>query len=199
VENGQGRVAQRRRTRRAIVDAATRLLAEGGTPTVDEVAAAADVSRRTVYLHFPTYDQLLLDATLGALSAAENGERAWAADDDAPTRVDALTRAMLGQAEETLPLGRQMLRLTVDAPADEDRPRRGYRRVQWIEAALEPIRAELTDEQHERLVSALAIMLGFESMVVMRDVRGADAATEERVITWAVRALVDAMRAEAAG
>ena len=30
--------------------------------------------------------------------------------------------------------------------------------------------------------------LGFESMVVMRDVRGADAETERAVITWAARA-----------
>src|SRR6478672_10276562 len=79
------RPAQRRRTRKAIVDATTALLARGATPSVADVAAAADVSRRTVYLYFPTFDQLLIDATVGALSqasvdraiegtSAENGE-----------------------------------------------------------------------------------------------------------------------------
>ena len=43
-----GRVAQRRRTRRAILDAAARLLQAGTEPSVNEIAAAADVSRRTV-------------------------------------------------------------------------------------------------------------------------------------------------------
>src|SRR6478609_4834533 len=64
------RPAQRRRTRKAIVDATIALLARGGTPSVADVAAAADVSRRTVYLYFPTFDQLLIDATVGALSQA---------------------------------------------------------------------------------------------------------------------------------
>jgi AcrR family transcriptional regulator len=42
------REAQRRRTRKAIVDAAMRLIARGTTPSVNDVAAEADVSRRTV-------------------------------------------------------------------------------------------------------------------------------------------------------
>ena len=65
-----GRVAQRRRTRNAIVAAAKQLISEGVTPSIDDVAAAADVSRRTIYLYFPTVDQLLLDATVGLLSEA---------------------------------------------------------------------------------------------------------------------------------
>ena len=47
---GLGRPAQRRRTRKAIVEAAKQLLASGRTPSIDEIARAADVSRRTVYL-----------------------------------------------------------------------------------------------------------------------------------------------------
>jgi AcrR family transcriptional regulator len=194
VGTGQGREAQRRRTRKAIVDAATRLLADGRQPSVDEVAAAADVSRRTVYLHFPTYDQLLLDATLGALTAVEGPMTgSWSDADDAADRVAALVRAVLDKAPESLPLGRQIVRLGVDA----DGPPRGQRRLGWIEAALEPIRAELTDEQYGRLSAALTVLIGFESMIVMRDVVGADAAAETRALTWAARALVDAMRAEA--
>src|SRR6476660_10069917 len=66
-----GRPGQRRRTRKAIVDATAELLATGSTPTVAEIADAAEVSRRTVYLYFPTLEQLLIDATLGALSQTE--------------------------------------------------------------------------------------------------------------------------------
>jgi AcrR family transcriptional regulator len=62
------REAQRRRTRAAIVAAAMDLLEQGQTPSLSDVADAADVSRRTVYLHFPTLEQLLIDATVGALS-----------------------------------------------------------------------------------------------------------------------------------
>src|SRR5262245_6868239 len=63
-----GRAAQRRRTRNAIVSATRELIAAGKTPSIDDIAAAADVSRRTIYMYFPTVDQLVLDATAGLLS-----------------------------------------------------------------------------------------------------------------------------------
>jgi AcrR family transcriptional regulator len=199
-EAGPGRAAQRRRTRAAIVDAARRLLGEGRTPSVDDVAAAADVSRRTVYMYFPTLDQLLLDATAGALSATEMDAAMTAAAtaDDPAAGVDALVRTSTRLAPVTLPLGRKIIRLTVDAgkPA-EDAPKRGFRRVAWVEQALEPLRAELTDEQFERLVSALCLVVGWEAHIILEDVRGLAAGEEERVLRWAARALVDAMRAEA--
>src|SRR5689334_13468963 len=65
---GPGRVAQKNRTRQAIVDAAMRLLTAGRTPSLTDVVEAAQVSRRTIYMYFPTVEQLLLTATLGAVS-----------------------------------------------------------------------------------------------------------------------------------
>src|SRR5690242_12938318 len=136
-----GRFRQRRRTRTAIVDAAARLLQEGNTtPSVNDIAEAADVSRRTVYLYFPTIEQLLLDATLGLLHQAAVDEAIEAADagSDAGTtateRVTAMVRALFASSDETLTLGRSLIRLTVDAPkpaaeaGGDGKPRRGYRR-----------------------------------------------------------------------
>ena len=53
-----GRFRQRRRTRAAIVAATAELVQAGATPSVGEIADAADVSRRTVYTYFPTLEQL---------------------------------------------------------------------------------------------------------------------------------------------
>ncbi len=196
-----GRPAQRRRTRKAIVDAATQLVAAGRAPSIDEVARAADVSRRTIYLYFPTLDQLLIDATAGALS---NATIDAALDEEASTgdpaaRVEGLARRMLELAPATLPLGRQLIRLTVAAPDSEqaESPRRGYRRIEWIERAVEPLRERLNDEQFERLVSALAVVIGWEAMVVLRDMRSLDPVQEQETISWASRALVNAMLDEA--
>jgi AcrR family transcriptional regulator len=204
-EPGRGREAQRRRTRQAIVDATQVLLREGRTPSVDDVAAAAEVSRRTVYLYFPTLDQLLLDAAVGLMSsegvdaALDAVPPTGDAEDDARERVDVLVRGLLGQAEESLPLGRRIIRLTVESPPEPGAARRGYRRVEWIERALEPLRDRLSPEQFDRLASALALVVGWEAMTVLRDVRGLDADQEAAVLTWAARALVDAMLDEAAG
>ena len=67
-KSGMGRPNQRARTRADIVAAAIGLLKAGATPSMAEIAAAAKVSRRTLYLHFPTLDQLLTDARIGMLS-----------------------------------------------------------------------------------------------------------------------------------
>ena len=193
-----GRTAQRRRTRTAIVAATRQLVAEGKTPSIDEIAAAADVSRRTIYMYFPTVDQLLLDATVGLLSEATvdaslDHDRFG---DDVIARTDALAKTLVGLAPDTLPLGRKIIRLTVDTPPETEGERRGYRRVEWIERAVEPLRDRVTADQYERLVSALSLVLGWEAMVVLRDVRGLDPTREEDVIRWASRVLVEATIAE---
>src|SRR4051812_42252580 len=188
---GDGRVAQKRRTRRAIVEAARDLLAAGRTPSVDDVAAAADVSRRTIYMHFPTLDQLLLDAASGLLAETTVDARLGESDSDGDVlaRTDALARGLVEVAPEALPLGRKIIALTVDAPAS-DPARRGHRRLEWVERALAPAREQLSPERYERLVSALCVVLGWEAMVVLRDIRGLDAGAEEDTIRWAARALV---------
>lgn len=116
-----GREAQRRRTRKAIVEAAVRLCADGATPSVDEIAAAADVSRRTVYTYFPSLDHLLIDATAGALNEppVERALTDPAIADDPAARVDALIRTLLQYSPQSLPLGRRLIRLTVDQPVAE--------------------------------------------------------------------------------
>jgi AcrR family transcriptional regulator len=197
-----GRYRQRRRTRMAIINAATDLIRAGNsTPGVNEIADAADVSRRTVYQYFPTVDQLLLDATLGLLSQASVDSAIDSADAgaDPEARVEAMIRALTDLSAETMRLGRSLVRLTVDAPAALGEPKRGYRRVGWIERAIEPLRHQLDDAAFERLVSALAIVVGWEALIVLSDLRGLEADEQIAVSTWAARTLIRAALDEAAG
>ena len=192
-----GRYRQRRRTRSAIINAAVELLRSGRTaPGVNEIADAADVSRRTVYQYFPTVEQLLLDATLGLLSQAaidDAIDRADPGGEDAPRRVSAMIRALADMSSQTMPLGRSLIRLTVDAPTEgTGQPKRGYRRVDWIEAAIEPLRGRLDDAGFERLVSALAMVIGWEALIVLQDLRGLTPDEQAEVSAWAARALIQA-------
>jgi AcrR family transcriptional regulator len=195
-ESQTGRFRQRRRTRSAIVNAAAELLQSGTTtPGVSEIAAAADVSRRTVYQYFPTVEQLLLDATLGLLSQTAVDNAIGQADPggDAPDRVSAMIRALADLSSQTMPLGRSLIRLTVDAPADNTgQPKRGYRRISWIESAIEPLRSNLDDARFERLVSALAMVIGWEALIVLQDLRGLAPDEQISVSTWAAHALIQA-------
>jgi len=197
-----GRVAQKRRTRKAIVAAAAELLAQGKTPSLNDVAAAADVSRRTVYMYFPTIDQLLIDAALGSLTrnTVEAALDSVKDSEDVQQRVEVMTRAVQKDFAATEQQGRTLLRLTVDTAASArpaDQPLRGYRRIEWIERALAPLRGKVDSYRFERLVSALAMVIGWESLIVARDIRALSLDEAEQVSAWAARALVRATITEA--
>ena len=188
-----GRERQRRRTRKAIIDAAVELIGRGGEPSVGEIADAADVSRRTVYLYFPTLEHLLADAALELTRASV--EPRFETSGDVGERVEALVRAVQQGFAETEALGRTIIRLTVGAsgsPARAGTPRRGYRRVEWIERALGPLRETLPAPELEQLVSALTLVIGWESMIVLQDVRGLSATEAEDTCAWVARAILAA-------
>ncbi|MDA0565715.1 TetR/AcrR family transcriptional regulator [Streptomonospora sp. S1-112] len=69
------REALKSRHRRAIVDAASALMTERGDTgfTVDQLAERADVSRRTVFNHFKSLDDIVLEAFGTMLDAIVDG------------------------------------------------------------------------------------------------------------------------------
>ena len=99
-------------------------------------------------------------------------------------------------SSKTENMGRAIIRLTVDARPGTGAPRRGYRRVEWIESALAPTRNRLDGPSFERLVSALSLVIGWEALLVQRDVRGLTSREAEEVSAWAARSLVRAALAE---
>jgi len=192
-----GRPGQRRRTRKAIIDAATSFIVRGESSSVADVARAADVSRRTIYMHFPTFEQLLIDATVGMLSqpAVDRADGGG----DVAARVEALARSTQRMSPEIERLGRMLIRLTVASPPDGSAhgPPRGFRRIEWIETALSPLRGKISAQRFERLVSALAMVIGWEALIVQRDVRGLSPAEGEALSVWAAKALLDATMKDA--
>ncbi len=203
-----GRYKQKRRTRAAILTAARELIRQGKVPSVADAADAADVSRRTAYRYFPTKEQLLVEAQLEAERPVF--ERLFEAPElahDVEARLDALVRTMYAELQATEPLMRAMIRLTVDRIRDEhtadavetEPPRRGYRRIDWIELALEPVRTQLDELSFERLVSGLALCIGIEAFLVLRDIRGLDLSTAEEVSRWVARSLLHASLAQSNG
>jgi AcrR family transcriptional regulator len=191
-----GRFRQRQRTRANIVAAAIELLKSGITPSMADIAAATGVARRTLYLHFPTLEQLLIEAQLGLLSESSVDSAIAAADPggDAEARVIAMIDAIGSIATETLPLGRSLVRLTVESGGAQEPgvPLRGYRRIAWIEKAVGPLRERLGQHQFEQLVSALAMVIGWEALIVLQDVRGLSIEQQIETTRWAARAIIRA-------
>jgi len=187
---------KRDRTRRALLDAGLEAFGSGGwTSTMEEIAAAAEVSRRTIYMHFPTLDQLILDASMGALAGGDI-DAEFEPDSEAVERVTTIVDTLYDHAEEWLPLGRRMVALTATNPPAGG-PKRGQRRIDWIERAVQPLRARLTDEQHDRLVSSLSIVLGWEAMIVLQDIRGHTPERQREINAWTAQSLMRAILEEA--
>lgn len=191
---------QRARTRRDLVDAALALLRQGSTPTVVEVADAAGVSRRTAYRYFASGEHLMVDALLEAMrSDVEHEIGAAAAEgDDIEARVDRLVDALHHLTVDKEQLLRQMIRFTLDrGPIEPGVPVRPSRRLEYVEQALSPLRATLTPAAYERLVHAMAVVIGIEARIVLHDICGLDDQAIVETERWAAQALLEAALREA--
>ena len=183
-----GRIRQKERTRAALVTAARRLVAEGRTPTVEEAAGAAGVSRPTAYRYFPNQRSLLAaahpeTATTSLLPATPPGT--------VEERLDLVLTEFLRIVVDTESQQRTMLRLSLDR-TETDLPLRQGRAIAWIEEALEPSGAQLSADDRHRLAIAIRSAVGIEALVWLTDVAGLDREHATELMRWSAQALLAA-------
>ncbi|GAB3875716.1 TetR/AcrR family transcriptional regulator [Kibdelosporangium lantanae] len=180
-----GRRQQKARTRAALADAARGLLARGVTPTVEEAAADAGISRTTAYRYFPSQRELLLAAhpeiTLTSLLPAD-------APEDPYARLDLAMAEFTRITVEWEPQLRTQLRLSLE-PGAEQPELRGGRAVGWIEDALAPLRD--TVDVH-RLAVAIRSATGIESLIWLTDIAGVSREDAAQIMAGTARALLRA-------
>ena len=163
-----GRVHQKLRTRQALVDAARELLAKGMTPTVEQAAASASVSRPTAYRYFPNQEALLLAAHPPLAVESLLPEHA---SEDPLERLDVASKALVQFLLDDETALRAMLRISLEQTAE--RPRlalRTGRRIRWVEDALAPLRSRLEPQRFHDLVIRIAATLGIEPLVWLIDI-----------------------------
>ena len=166
-----GRRKQKARTRDALIAAARELLAEGGTPTVEQAADRAGISRTTAYRYFPNRRALLV-ASYPEIEARS------LLDDDAPddpvARLELVVARLARQFVEHEPELRAALRVSLEHPRPdaEALALRQGRAVGWIEDAVAPLRDRLGSEETHRLALAIRAAVGIEPLVWLTDVGG---------------------------
>ncbi|RYE87649.1 MAG: TetR/AcrR family transcriptional regulator [Hyphomicrobiales bacterium] len=192
----------RARTRRLMLETAVALMQAGHTPSVSDVAEAAEVSRATAYRYFPSQAALVhavVDAGLGPILE-------WTSDsEDAETRVRDLLALSMPRIAEFEATFRAALKLSLDQWArrragtlgDEPAFARGHR-VDVLQAAIAPLRQTLGDRQFERLAQALSLSYGLEVLLVLQDMWGLGFEDAQDVAQWTASALVRAAIADAA-
>jgi AcrR family transcriptional regulator len=196
----KGRVRQKLRTRRQILAAASALISAGQTPTVAEAADAADVSRRTAYRYFPTQAKLVTEAALEGLRLPMEAALAEQPGGEEPRDIETRLRAVIGNMQTLAirheSLLRTVIHQTVLERAPGGQPRRGTRRIDWLESAVAPLRTRLRANAYNRLVSALALCGGIEALLVLRDIRRLSERDAIEVSHWAARAMLRQSLAE---
>ncbi len=197
-----GRPNQKSRTRKDLLRAASRLLKEGRSPTLEEVAEEAMVSRATAYRYFSGVEALLVEAALDVAMPDESFFAEDASDDVIARllRADRAVAAMIAENETALRamLVHSLQRGMEGAGQGVVLPVRQNRRTPLIEQALAPARPTLPPEAFTRLARALALVIGTESMLAFKDVLSLDDDEAADLRAWMIRALVAAALREAA-
>lgn len=185
-----GRTRQKQRTRDALVAATRELVSAGTTPTVEQAAAAAGVSRPTAYRYFPNQRALLV-AVRPELDAPSILPDPQAVDPRERLQqvVETITSWVLEWEAEL----RTALRLSLDPAAPEDPLRmRAGRATGWISDALSPLADRMAPDELARLAMAIRSAIGIESFVWLVDVAGQTREQALEITRWSGMALYDA-------
>ena len=191
-----GRMNQKRRTRAALMAAAIEFVRRGETPTIPQVAEVALVSKSTAYRYFPSQEALLAEALLDAVNQADL-EAVYAAarsPGSAGARLDAVVRADHALVVKHEAAFRTAVRAMMVPRGDDpsEVPRRPGNRLRYLAEALAPLDNRLGPERLERLVTALAMCVGMESIMVTAGICGLPPPAAEAVKRWAAAALLQA-------
>lgn len=185
-----GRVAQKRRTRDALIEAARHLIAEGGAvPTVEETAETASISRTTAYRYFPSQRALLVAAHPETFLESLLPDDA---PEDVAARLDLAIDSLTKVVVRTEPQARTMLRLSLEADPEErsQLALRQGRAIKWIEEALAPLRPGMSAAEVHRLAVAIRSATGIESLVWLTDVAGLSRDDATHLMRWSAQAML---------
>jgi len=163
--------------------AAEDLIRKGHQPTVSEAAEAAGISRATAYRYFPRQELMWAEVALFSLFTPE------ASDLPVPEAVGDLVRRVAAWTFDNEQPFRTLLRLSLDPSSGVRRP--GHR-MAWISDVLAPAKGEMDAQTYRRLSNALALMLGIDPIVVMRDIASASREDALDALAWSSRVLVEA-------
>src|SRR3954464_6790869 len=186
-----GRTGQKARTRDALLAAARDQLAAGMTPTVEGAADAAQVARATAYRYFPNQRALLV-ATYPEID--EPSLLDTPDSTDPAERLATVARSLTRQIVDHEPELRAMLRLSLDPDPEQrrDLPFRKGRRIDWVSDALAPLDGTLPDDELQKLVRAIAAVLGIEMLVWLTDIAGMSRKQAADTMRWSAGALLAA-------
>ena len=190
-----GRSARRERNSDAVLDAVHELFVERRRiPNVEEVAARAGVSLRSVYRYFPDTGQLMAAAVARRTRAVEEDwVLAELGEGTLEERIDRFVDHRLSLHESSGPTIRAAFALADTDPVIAAQVER--RRVQVAEQTRQqfaPELAALPPQQAAAVLACIEVLGQFESMEQLRTRQGLSRARAHEVMATGIRSLLRA-------
>eukprot|EP01035_Chromulina_nebulosa_P000207 gene207-302_t len=201
IESTENERGPKVRMRKRMLEAAIGLMQQGITPSVTDVAEAAEVSRATAYRYFPSQAALVhavVDEALGPILE-------WTSvQTDPRDRIKDLLATAMPRIEEFEATFKAALKMSLDQWAQrqagtlgsEPQFTRGHR-IDLLMQVTAPMEATLAPEARLRLAQSLSLVFGIEVLIVLKDIWGLSSAQAQSVSEWAGVALVETALREA--
>ena len=186
-----GRIGQKRKTRELLLATAKKMLVKGENISVEQVALVAGISKATAYRYFSNKDILLKEASL---------QRGLMDKDDLFGDIDvcnlnARIEKLIDYHFEVLTTNEDVFRLYLGAimqnsVRDKKNYLRGGKRILLIAEALLPLKKEISKETFDKMVNAISLLMGIESVSILKDICGLENGSIQEMWKWMIQKII---------
>jgi len=186
-----GRIGQKRKTRELLLATAKKMLVKGENISVEQVALVAGISKATAYRYFSNKDILLKEASL---------QRGLMDKDDLFGDIDvcnlnARIEKLIDYHFEVLTTNEDVFRLYLGAimqnsVRDKKNYSRGGKRILLIAEALLPLKKEISKETFDKMVNAISLLMGIESVSILKDICGLENGSIQEMWKWMIQKII---------
>jgi AcrR family transcriptional regulator len=169
----KGRILQKLKTRELLVLKANAHLKKGTLASIEQVAKDVGISKATAYRYFANLDSLKTEASLQLKAEMPDNLFAGLENASLSTRMERLIdyhyHLFISNEQEFRLFLSSVIGQSVSHPNVSTR---GGRRIAMIAEALEPVKSIVTPKEFDHMLNSLSIVLGIESITVLKDLCG---------------------------
>ncbi len=194
-ESNSGRIRQKMRTRRALLQAAQKLLEAGKKLSIESVAEEAMVSRATAYRYYSSVEALTIEAVIETQMPGKPRLLAGLEGKPVSEQVLRFQERWLDIMEEHEGSLRKFMSITLGdwTPESKERGTRGNRRLELFEELLSLPGDGVSESEIQHLKYALCIFTSLEALLVLKDACRLSSGESREIIRWASRILIQSV------
>jgi AcrR family transcriptional regulator len=186
-----GRISQKKKTRELLLATAKERLVRGENISVEQVALEAGISKATAYRYFSNKDILLKEASLQRGLMDKKDLFGEIDETDLEARIEKLIEYHF----EVLTTNEDVFRLYLgtviqNSVRDKQNYARGGKRVLLVAEALLPLKKEVSKEIFEKTVNAISLLMGIESVTILKDICGLQNGSIQEMWKWMIEKII---------